>query len=67
MKRTLLASLAALAAIVAAGSAAHAQAPALPSIDQILDKYVAAVGGRAALEKVTSRVSKGRWRSRTRG
>jgi len=59
MKRTLLASLAALAAIVAAGSAAHAQAPALPSIDQILDKYVAAVGGRAAIEKVTSRVSKG--------
>jgi len=59
MKRTLLASLAALVAIVGAGSSARAQAPALPSVDQILDKYVTAVGGRAALEKVTSRVSKG--------
>jgi outer membrane lipoprotein-sorting protein len=28
-------------------------------VDQILDKYVAALGGRAALEKHTSRVSKG--------
>jgi hypothetical protein len=59
MKRTVLASLVALVAVVAAGSAARAQAPALPSIDQILDKYVTAIGGRAALEKVTSRVSKG--------
>jgi hypothetical protein len=59
MKRTLLASLAAVVAMVAAGSAVHAQAPALPTIDQVLDKYVTAVGGRAALEKITSRVSKG--------
>jgi hypothetical protein len=59
MKRALLATVAAFIAIIAAGPAARAQAPALPSIDQILDKYVTAVGGRAALEKVTSRVSKG--------
>ncbi|MFY9558512.1 MAG: hypothetical protein WAV47_27760, partial [Blastocatellia bacterium] len=32
---------------------------ALPSVDQILDKYVQAVGGKAAIEKQTSRVSKG--------
>jgi hypothetical protein len=41
---------------------AEAKAPAdLPSLDQILDKYVAAAGGRAAIEKVTSRVAKGRF------
>ena len=34
-------------------------AAALPSVDQILDKYVQAIGGKAAIEKVTSRVSKG--------
>ena len=32
---------------------------ALPSVDQVLDKYVKAVGGQAAIEKLTSRVSKG--------
>src|SRR5262249_4267845 len=32
---------------------------ALPSADQIIDKYVQALGGKAAIEKQTSRVSKG--------
>jgi len=32
---------------------------ALPSADQILDKYVQALGGKAALEKLTSEVAKG--------
>ena len=32
---------------------------ALPSVDQILDKYVKALGGKAALEKLTSEVCKG--------
>jgi zinc protease len=32
---------------------------AAPSVDQILDKYVEALGGKAAIQKVTSRVSKG--------
>jgi zinc protease len=32
---------------------------AMPSVDQILDKFVQAIGGKAAIEKVTSRVSKG--------
>lgn len=31
----------------------------LPSVDQILDKYVQALGGTAAVEKLTSRVAKG--------
>lgn len=34
-------------------------APAVPSADQILDRYVAASGGRAAWQKLHSRVSKG--------
>jgi outer membrane lipoprotein-sorting protein len=36
-----------------------ADEPALPSADQILEKYVAASGGKEAIEKVTSRVTKG--------
>jgi outer membrane lipoprotein-sorting protein len=32
---------------------------ALPTVDQILDKYVKALGGKAALEKLTSEVCKG--------
>ncbi|HKQ80366.1 MAG TPA: hypothetical protein VJ810_42120 [Blastocatellia bacterium] len=30
-----------------------------PTVDQILDKYVQAIGGRQAVEKITSRVTKG--------
>jgi hypothetical protein len=30
-----------------------------PSVDQILDKYIQAIGGRQALEKITSRTIKG--------
>jgi zinc protease len=39
--------------------AASSPAAALPSSDQILDKYVAAIGGDAAWHKLNSRVSKG--------
>jgi hypothetical protein len=35
------------------------QDPPLPTVDQILDKYIQASGGRAAWEKLNSRVSKG--------
>lgn len=38
---------------------AEAAAPALPTSDEILNKYVQAVGGAAALEKINSRVEKG--------
>lgn len=34
-------------------------AEALPSVDQILDKYVAALGGKEAVLKISSRVAKG--------
>jgi len=34
-------------------------AAALPTVDQVLEKYVEAVGGKAAIEKTSSRVAKG--------
>jgi hypothetical protein len=34
-------------------------AAGMPTVDEILDKYVKAVGGKEAIEKVTSRVEKG--------
>ena len=34
--------------------------PVLPPAEQLLDKYLAAVGGSAALEKISSRVEKGK-------
>lgn len=34
-----------------------------PGVDEVLDKYVQAVGGRAAFRKITSRVSKGSFTS----
>lgn len=37
----------------------RAQTASLPTIDQILEKYVAGAGGRAAIEKVTSINGKG--------
>ena len=66
MKRTLtlliLCSAIAITAFAQAGQqkpATDAKPAALPSVDQILDKYVQAMGGKAAIEKQTSRVSKG--------
>jgi zinc protease len=66
MKRILttliLCSVIAVAAFAQAGPqkpATDGKSAALPSVDQILDKYVQAIGGKAAIEKQTSRVSKG--------
>ncbi len=36
-----------------------AQTPATPTVDQILDKHLDAIGGRAALERVTTMVARG--------
>lgn len=61
MKRTLtliVLSLALGAAVLASGGQAKPTG-ALPTADQILDKYVQAIGGKAAVQKQTSRVSKG--------
>lgn len=59
MKRVCAATVALLIGLLTAGGSAQSQSAALPSVDQILDKYVTALGGRAAMEKITSRVSKG--------
>jgi photosynthetic reaction center cytochrome c subunit len=40
-------------------SATSEEKTALPSADQLLDKYLAAVGGAEALHKITSRIQKG--------
>lgn len=42
------------------GSATADAKPVLPPADQLLDKYLNAIGGEAALQKVTSRVEKGK-------
>ncbi len=47
-----------LAFAVAASFQAAAQTAALPSVDKLLEKYVAASGG-AAVQKITSRVMTG--------
>jgi hypothetical protein len=36
------------------------ETPALPKPEELLDKYLAAVGGAAAVEKITTRVQKGK-------
>ena len=71
MKRGLGVLLVGLVAVsMVAGQAEQPQAPtpapaapavteSLPTVDQVLDKYVEALGGKAAIEKATSRVSKG--------
>ena len=59
MKRTILSSLVLIVAFLTAGPLAQTQGGPLPTIDQVLDKYIAGIGGRAAMEKVTSKVAKG--------
>ncbi|HJQ24522.1 MAG TPA: hypothetical protein VKA60_11450 [Blastocatellia bacterium] len=68
MKRTLMTLFICLTLAVAAVQAqdkpAQAKAPdakstALPTADQIIDKYVQAIGGKAAVEKLNSRLEKG--------
>jgi photosynthetic reaction center cytochrome c subunit len=43
----------------AAGAKPGEAKPALPTADQLLDKYLAAIGGAEKLQKITSRVQKG--------
>lgn len=46
--------------VMAQGNAPAAAKPAAaPTVDEILDKYVKALGGKEAIEKATSRVGKG--------
>lgn len=67
MKRILTVFLFALMAIIPAfaqNKPADKPAPpaaALPTVDQIIEKYIQATGGKAAHEKLNSRVSKGQF------
>ena len=47
------------AAVCLAGGHAAAQTPPTPTVDQVLTKSIDAMGGRAALEKVTSITARG--------
>jgi outer membrane lipoprotein-sorting protein len=40
---------------------------ALPTVEQVLEKYVEAIGGSPAHRKLTTRVAKGEWENATRG
>ena len=46
-------------AAFAAAQTAPAAAPATPSVDDVLTHYITALGGKAAIEKITSTVYKG--------
>lgn len=48
-----------LSAPSAANPPAEAKVEPLPTVDQILDKYMQAIGGKAALEKLKTRMMKG--------
>ncbi len=47
-----------VAILLAPAIAAHNQQGSLPTVDQILEKYVQAVGGREAIKKLSTRVMK---------
>jgi len=59
MKRKFTVLLIGLAMAVTAFAQGGAPKSDLPTADQILDKYVQAIGGKAVIEKQTSRYSKG--------
>jgi hypothetical protein len=60
MKKTLTAFLFVfLAALLLFSQTTARPADAMPSAEQIIDLYIEALGGKAAIEKITSRVSKG--------
>jgi hypothetical protein len=58
MKRMTVAGALAFVGVLAFRAHAAPQEP-LPTVDQVIDRYVTAMGGRAALEKLTSRVTTG--------
>jgi len=59
MKRAITLLAAAAIALTVARLSAQGQSSATPTVDQIIENYLTAIGGRAAVEKLTSRVSTG--------
>src|SRR5262245_46778658 len=60
-------NLAAITLVATASSQTPNPPTALPTVEQVLEKFVAAIGGRSTYEKLTSRVAKGQWQNITRG
>ncbi len=65
MKRTIILMLVCLSIVtVVAAQGTDAQTPAvMPTAEQILERYVVALGGNDSIQKVTSRISKGTFTS----
>ena len=59
MKHLLTATIVVLVGLLAVQGQAQTPSASLPTVDQILDKNIAGLGGRAALEKISSRVATG--------
>jgi hypothetical protein len=59
MKRAITLLVATAIGLTVARLSAQGQSTGLPTVDQVLEKYITAAGGREAMEKVTSRVSTG--------
>jgi len=49
-----------IAEVPSAERAKPRNGPVLPSVDEVVDHYLSAIGGQAALEKLSSRVSRGK-------
>ena len=61
MTTRLILVLFALVTICAGAPASGAQTPPLPGPDAVLDAYVSAIGGAAAVQRITSRIVRGRF------
>jgi hypothetical protein len=59
MKRLFALSLVAVVGVLAMRGYAQTPAAGLPTVDQIIEKHIAAAGGRAAMEKLSSRTATG--------
>jgi outer membrane lipoprotein-sorting protein len=66
--KTLIATIAiGLSLVVHAAPQNNDSSKALPTIDQLLKKYIRAIGGREAHEKLKTRIATGEWDNVTRG
>lgn len=67
MKPIILALAVSLASIAPGSQQTGAPSNALPTVEQLLTRYVEATGGGMAHEKLTTRAAKGEWENITRG
>ena len=67
MNQLLLTLAISLSFLIQASPRAGDSSKTLPTSEQVLEKYIRAIGGGAAHEKLTSRIAKGEWENATRG